>query len=72
MELKNCPFCNAEAEAKGIDDFKNNGFWIECTACTGSIGYLGELGHLDELCGSFGSAEDAVNAWNTRYEQESK
>ena len=52
-ELRLCPFCGAKAK---LLHYEKDGYLPHCTKCDGMVEYW------------FDTEEDAINAWNKRYE----
>ena len=62
-ELKPCPFCGGEVTADNIHFSHNNAtYYLECPNCFVHFG----ANHK----GDYGSPEEVVDEWNTRYQEE--
>ena len=57
-KLKPCPFCGREAKIEYDRDERTTYFWVTCNNRHCPVRPYSE--------GNFNSAEDAIEAWNTR------
>ena len=68
-ELKPCPFCGGKAEiVEGYYDSFIDGYAVMCRNCCLIFGAHGSLGEAYKWMCIYESKEEAIDAWNTRYQ----